>query len=292
MRLKQLLHAKLSVPPDVLLPPRPEPAVGILTYHRVAPVHRRDATPLNVRPHVFRRQLQGLLRMGFEPWSLRRLLAANASPAEIPNNVFVVVFDDGYENVYRHAWPILEELSIPASIFAATGYVDGARPCSFDDWGIARRDLGPQFWQPLTTAQCSEMHDSGLVDIGTHTHGHFDFRGQPISFRRDLEQSLDWLHATLGLKDATFSFPYGFHDRAMGDVVRELPLLCGLTAECGRLTPGTDPFNWGRLGAEDWDTARTLAAKLNGWYGCLQSLWRRVRNRQLVSGEHDTGADV
>ena len=284
VEFKHRMHAHLSVPFDRLFGPRSEPAFGVLTYHRVAPVRRLERTPLNVQPSVFRRQLDGLLRRGFEAWPLRRVLARQDAREEIPSNVFVVVFDDGYENVYRHAWPVLKQLSVPASIFLATGYLNSNEPCSFDDWGIARKHLGPGFWRPLTTSQCREMHESGLIDIGTHTHGHQDFRGHPQIFRSDLERSLDWLRTHLGLRDATFSYPYGFHDAAMREVVRDLPLLCGLTAECGLIRSDDDPYRWRRMGAENWDTPGTLAAKLNGWHSHLQYLWRRWRLRRSNEG--------
>ena len=284
VREKYRRHAQLAALSNLVRPPRPEPGFGVLTYHRVAPVSRFDGTPLNVRPQVFYRQLAGLLRKGFEAWPLRRALAAHEAAQSIPNNAFVVVFDDGYENVYRFAWPILKELSVPATVFVATGYVGSDEPCSFDDWGMARRELGPRYWRPLTSEQCCTMYDSGLVDIGTHTHGHFDYRGHPEMLRRDLEQSLGWLHAELGLQDATFSYPYGYHDAAMREVVRELPLLCGLTAECGLVAPESDRYSWRRMGAENWDTANTLAAKLNGWYSHWQAVWRRLRHSPIALG--------
>ena len=51
---------------------------------------------------------------------------------------------------------------------------------------------------------------------------------------------------------------------------RRAGVACALTTEAACVAPGADPFGWGRFNAYDWDTAGTLAAKLEGWYG-----WRR-----------------
>ena len=49
-------------------------------------------------------------------------LAAGEKPE--PNSV-VLTFDDGYASNYHLAWPVLREFHLPATIFLATGFVDG-----------------------------------------------------------------------------------------------------------------------------------------------------------------------
>jgi peptidoglycan/xylan/chitin deacetylase (PgdA/CDA1 family) len=43
-----------------------------------------------------------------------------------------VTFDDGYSDVYRHAYPLLRRKGIPAALFVVTGLVDTGRPQVFD----------------------------------------------------------------------------------------------------------------------------------------------------------------
>ena len=42
-------------------------------------------------------------------------MSAQGEP--VPPYVVVVTFDDGFESVYEHAWPVLREFRIPATIF-------------------------------------------------------------------------------------------------------------------------------------------------------------------------------
>jgi hypothetical protein len=61
-----------------------------------------------------RRQLVGLLKFGFECWSLSKLIEAQRESKTVPPNVFAITFDDGYENNF------FECLADPAGVEAAS----------------------------------------------------------------------------------------------------------------------------------------------------------------------------
>ena len=91
------------------------------------------------------------------------------------------------------------------------------------------------------------------------------------------------LRDRFGIEQVTFSFPYGRFDAEMQRILEQFQLLCGLTAQCQcvRLDGSgecADRFNWGRFGATQVDTPRTLAAKLDGWYTWLLQSWRKLRS--------------
>jgi peptidoglycan/xylan/chitin deacetylase (PgdA/CDA1 family) len=246
---------------------------GILTYHRVAPCEPGFAPPMhNVLPSLFRQQLVGLRQQGFRFASLRDVLAWRERKEKLAARTVVVTFDDGFESVHEHAWPVLRELGIPATIFVNTAYLDQQEPFPFDAWGNAYADQVPRTsYRPLTTAQCTAMMESGLIEIGAHTHTHADFRGRPDAFRRDMQVCLRHLREKVGVERPAFAFPFGSSRRGYAgaplvDVVRELGLPCALSTDavCVRLCDL--PFHWGRFNVFDWDTPSTLAAKLLGFY--------------------------
>ncbi len=180
-------------------------SVGILVYHRVSP--RFDGLPaptMNVRPHRFREQLVGLLERGFRVWPLWRVLAHRAAGESIPPRTIVITFDDGFENVYSQAWPVLQDLGLPSTVFVSTAYLDG-NAFPFDPWGQTWADIAPpEAYRPLRSEQCADMLASGLVEIGAHTHTHQDFRGRPEAFEDDLRASLAVLGTRFGIETATF----------------------------------------------------------------------------------------
>jgi hypothetical protein len=99
----------------------------IATYHRVL-----DAPdPMLTEPDViaFRAQLAFLARhMRILP--LGEALSRLAS-GTLPRLAMSITFDDGYANNYTCALPVLRSLGVPASVFVATGYLNGG--CMWND---------------------------------------------------------------------------------------------------------------------------------------------------------------
>jgi peptidoglycan/xylan/chitin deacetylase (PgdA/CDA1 family) len=252
---------------------------GILMYHRVAERTPGVETPtVNVTPARLREQLQGLLKKGFVPWSLRKAIEHHQQSRPIPTNVFVVTFDDGYANNLLYALPILEELRVPATIFLATAYLDSDRPFPFENWSMAGSARVPTAsWRPLTTAECHELQASEFIELGAHTHTHDAFAGKADEFRRDLAISIGILQSRFGVAEPTFSFPFGLTTPEMHAVARKSGVCCALNTQPERVTPESNPFLWGRFCACDLDTASTLATKLNGWYTPVANVLRAMK---------------
>jgi peptidoglycan/xylan/chitin deacetylase (PgdA/CDA1 family) len=266
-----------------LLGSRAGERVGVLTYHRVAPHVRAVPPPShNVAPERFREQIEGLLRRGFTVWPLRRIVEQAANGDDIPARIIAITFDDGFGTVFTQAWPILRDLRVPATVFLNTGYLDSTDPFPFDTWGRKWKGrLPPDRYRPLTSAQCRELQMSGLVELGTHTHTHADFRNRPIEFRKDLQLSVSILRTRFGLKEVPFAFPYGspmlgFSGGTLMESARDAGVLCGLTTESVLIDLRSDPLQWGRFNAFAWDTSATLAAKLAGWYSWATKLRQRL----------------
>ena len=262
--------------------------IGILLFHRVvAPPPGVDPPTWNVTPERFRAHLEGLLALGYQAWPLQRVLAYHRAGRKIPPRTFAVTFDDGYENVYSNAFPVLRELGIPATVFLATAYLDSSSPFPFDDWSAkGSRHVPCETWRPLRTAQCEEMLASGLIELGTHSHIHADFRGRPDELRRDLCISLDVLSTRFGVTEAAFAAPFGFGCRKydgpeLFEAAEQAGVTCALTTDSELVRPGDDPFNWGRFAAWETDSARSLAAKLNGWYSLARNAWRWLRRGRV-----------
>jgi peptidoglycan/xylan/chitin deacetylase (PgdA/CDA1 family) len=252
---------------------RPGPGFGILMYHRVAPhVPGKPEPTWNVTPQRFQDQLVGLLERGYEAWPLRYALDHHRKGLPIPRKAFVVTFDDGYENVFENAYPVLSRLKVPATVFLATAYLDSEKSFPCDDWSVAgHADVPASAWRPLTTEQCLQMQASKLIELGAHTHTHQDFRNRPNALRDDLLKNIEELSTRFAVDEPTFAFPYGvkqlgFAGAPLNEVPREIGLLCSLSTEPELVRPTCNPFEWGRFNAEPYDTPASLAAKLQGWY--------------------------
>lgn len=112
----RLLPKILSVDPGRRL--------SILVYHRVL------AAVDPMRPGIpdvtgFNWQMK-LLREHFQPLSLTEALERLEHDA-LPPRAICVTFDDGYADNLLHALPVLERWDIPATVYVASGFLDGGR---------------------------------------------------------------------------------------------------------------------------------------------------------------------
>lgn len=108
----------------------------VLAYHRVLDVADParfdfDLDLVSASVDGFRRQMQ-LLKRRFRPLRLSQVAEALDAGETLPADAVVVTFDDGYDDNYRHAFPVLRELGVPATFFVSTGHIDSGRPYAYD----------------------------------------------------------------------------------------------------------------------------------------------------------------
>ncbi|NGZ01757.1 MAG: hypothetical protein CV090_01750 [Nitrospira sp. WS238] len=106
--------------------------VIVLTYHRVLTadeVSKQSVQPgMYVLDNVFARQMR-FVKDHFTVLSLPELLKRwQRDQWDTQARYCVITFDDGWLDNYRHAYPVLKRLSIPATIFLPTDYVGS------DEW--------------------------------------------------------------------------------------------------------------------------------------------------------------
>jgi peptidoglycan/xylan/chitin deacetylase (PgdA/CDA1 family) len=160
--------------------------------------------------------------------------------------------------------------------------MDSGEPFPFDRWGLAHRQRLPaEYYRPLTSAECREMAQDGLVELGSHTHTHMDFRCRPVELMQDTQTSVNLLRKHFGLEEASFAFPggrrYSGHSgEELMAAVKKASVTCALTTDAAPVDWRRDPFGWGRFNVYQWDTAATLRAKLNGCYGWAPKLQERL----------------
>jgi peptidoglycan/xylan/chitin deacetylase (PgdA/CDA1 family) len=134
--------------PDTKRASKPQPAlpvvVPILYYHAIDD-HIQGISELFVSPADFDRQLAYLKNNGYTVIGLDQLDRAGDYKKPV-----LITFDDGYQDNYLYAYPILKKYHYQAAIFMITGFVGK-----------------PGY---LTSAEIREMGD--LVSFQSHTVTH------------------------------------------------------------------------------------------------------------------------
>jgi peptidoglycan/xylan/chitin deacetylase (PgdA/CDA1 family) len=110
--------------------------VRVLAYHRVLDIgdgsrFEFDQALVSATPERFRQQME-LVRRRFRAVSSTKLIAALEGGRPLPRDAVIVTFDDGYDDNYRFAFPILRELGVPATFFVSTGHIDSGLPYAYD----------------------------------------------------------------------------------------------------------------------------------------------------------------
>lgn len=98
--------------------------LSILIYHRVLEA-ADELAPGNPTAADFEWQMQ-LLANFFHPLSLDDALT-HLDKGTLPERAVCVTFDDGYQDNAAIALPILKRWDVPATVFVASGYLNGGR---------------------------------------------------------------------------------------------------------------------------------------------------------------------
>jgi peptidoglycan/xylan/chitin deacetylase (PgdA/CDA1 family) len=110
--------------------------IRVLAYHRVLADSQWqdfafDPDLVSASASAFREQM-AFVRTRMQPLRFAELLGYLDRGEALPPNAVIVTFDDGYDDNYRVAFPILRELGVPATFFVSTGHIDNGLPYVYD----------------------------------------------------------------------------------------------------------------------------------------------------------------
>lgn len=118
--LKQAAKAAMASPLGWRMSaPSRRRGVVVLAYHRITD----GPTPFDGLPlSLFREQMAWIRRQCTPVWPEEIFDAARRADRIRPP--VVVTFDDGYRDYHDRAYPVLQELKIPATVFVSTDFMD------------------------------------------------------------------------------------------------------------------------------------------------------------------------
>ncbi len=108
----------------------------VLNYHRINDPQDPDfcdfVPNVSATPALFASQMDYLLQRGFNFVSEGEILSWLETGEPLPPYAVLVTFDDGYEDNFKYAYPILRERKIPATIFLSTNHIGSVKPFYWD----------------------------------------------------------------------------------------------------------------------------------------------------------------
>src|ERR1700741_3912283 len=177
--------------------------IKVLMYHRVVDTVSLSGGYPELCVHVddFRQHLLHLERWGFTAITFNDYRLFLAGEINLPKKPVVITFDDGYEDNYEFAFPLLQEFGMRAVFF-----VLGDRQMKASTWDQnSSIPIGPL----MTEEHILELHRSGF-EIGSHSLTHPKLSHLPREKAWDeISRSRQLLEILLNAPVHTFAFPYG-----------------------------------------------------------------------------------
>lgn len=95
----------------------------ILTYHRIVEPAEAQSYPgvISATPAMFSQQM-ALLAERYRVVMLDNVIRAFADRRPLPPRAVLLTFDDAYRDFADHAWPVLQRLKLPVTLFVPTAY--------------------------------------------------------------------------------------------------------------------------------------------------------------------------
>ncbi len=192
--------------------------VPILMYHHVsvlpanADKYRLDLT---VTPEDFTAQMQYLADEGYHTITPDQLAGALLRGDKLPPKPVMLTFDDGYDDAFSVAFPILQRFEATGTFFIISDFVD-------------EREGGYLTWD-----EAKKMAAGGMA-IEDHTRDHKDMRNRSRDWLDgQIVPSRDRIEAMTGSRPVYFCYPSGQYDGKAIEEVRAAGFVMAFTTNDG-----------------------------------------------------------
>lgn len=223
-------------------PAAPAAQARILMYHMIRPaIPGARFNKMRVAPAAFRAQVAWLAQNGWTFCFVSELIQTPAAPGQ---RRVALTFDDGYQDNFLNALPVLREFKAKATLYPVV-----ERPAGFD-WSTkkkAARTSGELGREPkLSDAEIAAMLASGLVELGGHglTHPNLP-QLSAAEAEREIAGCKTALEQTFHAPVPTFCYPFGLYGPREIELVRRAGFSGATTTAEG--VGAADPFQLPRI---------------------------------------------
>ena len=215
------------------------PLLGrILMLHRVVE-QRSDGEnrELEITPEFLKRTIETYRKQGY--WFVSIDEACEIINCGRTDHPFVcLTFDDGYQDNYDIAYPILKQEEVPFAIYVTTGFIDNRHPM----WWYTNEKLG------ISTESLKTLDSDPLCTIGAHTVSHSKLDTlSPEEQRAEIMQSKQELETILEHPIRHFSYPHGAYNTETLSIINKQIFRSTLLAWGGNIRRGANPLMLPRI---------------------------------------------
>ncbi|MBI5787633.1 MAG: polysaccharide deacetylase family protein [Candidatus Schekmanbacteria bacterium] len=190
----------------------------ILLYHSVSD---KSNYPYAISVDEFSWQMEYLHKHKVTVDSLENVLSKRQYHNDIHGRRVVISFDDGYEDNFTAAVPVMDKYGYKATIFISTAFIGDSN--RWEDPAFPRLKM-------MNRDQIMELAKRGHT-IGGHTHGHINMAAQDLTkVKEDLAAARRFLFQDIKSKFIPFAYPFGKYNQNIIDLIQQEGYSCAVTA--------------------------------------------------------------
>jgi len=261
--------------------------IPVLMYHRVGEAHNNWESKYCISPQSFAEHMRTLAHSGWKAVSIDDFIAWLGGTTELPEQAFLLTFDDGFLGVYEYAAPVLTALGWPATVFLVSQLI-GQR----DAWSEEHNPNGITY--PLMDARhIRELRNRGF-SFHSHTRSHADLPTLDDNALHDqLSGAREDLHTILGIAVDYLAYPYGHYDDRVLKAAQVANYRAAFSVQPGFNRRDIDRFRIRRLDVFGTDSAASLLRKIRlgsndgSWKNTLRYYVRQILSRVGLVAQHE-----
>lgn len=243
--------------------------IKILTYHRVNDSVYKE---MSVKQDDFLWHMHYLEAKGYSVISLDEVCRM-ISKSNIRGKYVVLTFDDGYEDFFLHAFPVLQKHNYQATIYIVPNYIESKKTFWWDE-GIGESPL-------MNWDQIVQLSQTNLVTIGSHTMNHVDMNKlDRDELEVELIQSQKAISQRIKMPVEHFSYPRGIctdWSVQLASQIYKTAVLLLNGNEIDKAMESNQLYKLRRIPIQRSDGKLLFIARLKGWL-YFDELLRRLKD--------------
>jgi peptidoglycan/xylan/chitin deacetylase (PgdA/CDA1 family)/glycosyltransferase involved in cell wall biosynthesis len=234
-----------------------EEPLPILLYHRVVKDNIKDSVVgIYVTEKIFEEQLEHLQKNNFKTITFIDVSKALKGDKTLSKKNIILTFDDGYEDNYTCAFPLLKKYDSTAVIFLVTGQ-------DSNTWDSGKNEPDAKL---LSDEHIKKMHEYGL-EFGAHTLNHTNLTEvSKNQLLKEIYNSKIYICKELQIPVISFAYPYGECNKMAKEAVKALGFEFGVATDSGPLNFLKDLFQIRRQIIFSHTSLFQFKKKISKWY--------------------------
>ncbi len=225
--------------------------VPVLEYHRFIPSDLASPRVLrfDVPPSLFDAQLTALQAAGWHTITAAQLAQDLASGTRPDPKTFIITIDDGHEDGYTAALPILRAHGMVATYYVIAGRIDERHPTD----------------PSLSSEQVLALVQAGM-EIGNHTYSHVRLAALTAAEQeQEIASASARLAAITGQVPTTMAYPFGSFDGVTERAAHAAGIQLAFDSSFGAHESASGRLRSPRLHVGVEDTPAMLLARLSAF---------------------------